>query len=87
MSDSFDQSGPRKKVTCFEDLFIWQKVVEFAKEIYLLTERKSLRTDFGLRGQMRDAAVAISTKTAEDFERRFKPASISNHMNAIRDAD
>ncbi len=47
----------RKKITCFEDLIIWQKGIEFAKEIYLITERKGLKTDFGLKNQMRDASV------------------------------
>src|SRR5689334_4405539 len=75
--------GPRKKVTCFEDLFIWQKAVEFAKEIYLLTERKGLRTDFGLRGQMRDAAVAISTNIAEGFERRSRKEYL-NFLNIAK---
>ena len=60
------------KITCFEDLHIWQKAIEFAKEIYVLTERKGLKTDFGLKGQMRDAAVSISTNIAEGFERRSR---------------
>jgi hypothetical protein len=34
-----------KKIECFEDLFIWQKAVEFAKEIYLITEKKGLKND------------------------------------------
>ncbi|MGB7201504.1 MAG: four helix bundle protein [Pyrinomonadaceae bacterium] len=62
----------RKKITCFEDLFIWQKGVEFAKEIYLITERKGLKTDFGLKNQMRDAVVSIPTNIAEGFERRSR---------------
>ncbi|MGB7203006.1 MAG: four helix bundle protein [Pyrinomonadaceae bacterium] len=60
------------KITCFEDLHIWQKAIEFAKEIYVLTERKGLKTDFGLKGQMRDAAVSISTNIAGGFERRSR---------------
>ena len=40
------------KITCFEDLIIWQKGIAFAKDIYILTERKGLKTDFGLRDQM-----------------------------------
>lgn len=60
----------RKQVRCFEDLFVWQKAVEFAKEIYLLTERDRLRTDFGLKNQMRNACVSIPTNIAEGFERR-----------------
>lgn len=60
------------KIQYFEDLIIWQKAVEFAKEIYLLTEKKGLRNDFGLKGQLRDAAVSISNNIAEGFERRSR---------------
>ncbi len=62
----------KKKVECFEDLFIWQKAVEFAKEIYLITENKGLKSDFGLKGQIRDAAVSISSNIGEGFERRSR---------------
>ena len=61
-----------KKVECFEDLFIWQKAVEFAKDIYVVTEKVGLKTDFGLKGQMRDSAVSISANIAEGFERRSR---------------
>ena len=62
----------KKKVQCFEDLFIWQKAVEFAKEIYLITEKKGLKNDFGLKSQMRDSAVSISSNIAGGFERRSR---------------
>jgi four helix bundle protein len=62
----------KKKIECFEDLFIWQKAVEFAKEIYLITEKKGLKNDFGLKGQMRDSSVSISSNIAEGFERRSR---------------
>lgn len=61
-----------KKVECFEDLFIWKKAVEFAKDIYVVTEKVGLKTDFGLKGQMRDSAVSISANIAEGFERRSR---------------
>ena len=71
------------KITCFEDLIIWQKAIEYAKEIYLLTERKGLKTDFGLKGQMRDAAVSISTNIAEGFERRSRKEYL-NFLNIAK---
>ncbi len=71
------------KITCFEDLIIWQKAIEFAKEIYLLTERKGLKTDFGLKAQMRDAAVSISTNIAEGFERRSRKEYL-NFLNIAK---
>ena len=71
------------KITCFEDLIIWQKAIEFAKEIYLLTERMGLKTDFGLKSQMRDAAVSISTNIAEGFERRSRKEYL-NFLNIAK---
>ena len=73
----------RKKVTCFEDLFIWQKAIEFAKDIYLLTKRDGFRTDFGMRDQIRNAAVAISTNIAEGFERRSRKEYL-NFLNIAK---
>ena len=73
----------KKTVECFEDLFIWQKAVEFAKEIYLVTERTGLRTDFGLKDQMRNAAVAIPSNIAEGFERRSRKEYL-NFLNIAK---
>ncbi len=61
-----------KRIECFEDLFIWQKAVELAKEIYIITEKKGLKNDFGLKEQLRRAVVSISTNIAEGFERRSR---------------
>ena len=68
----FKGENVKKKIECFEGLLIWQKAIEFAKDIYLLTERNGIKTDFGLKGQLRSAAVAISTNIAEGFERRSR---------------
>ena len=73
----------KKKIECFEDLFIWQKAIEFAKEIYLVTERKGLKHDFGLKNQMRDAAVSISSNIAEGFERRSRKEYL-NFLNIAK---
>lgn len=73
----------KKKVECFEDLFIWQKAVEFAKEIYVITERKGLKNDFGLKNQMRDAAVSIPSNIAEGFERRSRKEYL-NFLNIAK---
>jgi len=81
--ESLIHESRRTKVTCFEDLFIWQRSIDFAKEIYLLTDRKGLKTDFGLKGQMRDAAVSISTNIAEGFERRSRKEYL-NFLNIAK---
>ena|SRR5215203_806782 len=70
---------PSKKVECFEDLVIWQKAVDFASEIYALTDEAALRTDFGLKDQLRKAAVSISANIAEGFERRSR----SEYLNFL----
>lgn len=77
------QVEKRPKVKCFEDLFIWQKAIEFAKEIYLLTNKGELKPDYGLRNQMRDAAVSISTNIAEGFERRSRKEYL-NFLNIAK---
>jgi four helix bundle protein len=73
----------KKKIECFEDLFIWQKAVEFAKEIYLITEKKGLKNDFGLKSQMRNSSVSISSNIAEGFERRSRKEYL-NFLNIAK---
>lgn len=57
------------KIRTFEDLIVWQKAIAFVKEIYLITEEGGLKRDFGLKDQLRRAAVSIPTNIAEGFER------------------
>jgi four helix bundle protein len=58
-----------RTIRTFEDLIVWQKAIEFVKEVYLITNQGELKRDFGLRDQMRRAAVSIPTNIAEGFER------------------
>src|SRR5262245_28737296 len=62
----------RKPVRSFEDLFVWQLAIELVKEIYLITGRGALKTDFALRDQLRRAGISIPTNIAEGFERRSR---------------
>ena len=78
-----NDKAANKKIECFEDLFIWQKAIEFAKEIYLITEKKGLKNDFGLKNQMRDSAVSISSNIAEGFERRSRKEYL-NFLNIAK---
>lgn len=77
------ENNVKRKIKCFEDLFIWQKAVEFAKDIYLITEKKGLKNDFGLKNQMRDSAVSISSNIAEGFERRSRKEYL-NFLNIAK---
>jgi len=60
-----------KRIESFEDLLVWQKGIALVKHVYLVTETGLLRKDFGLRDQLRRAAVSIPTNIAEGFERSF----------------
>ncbi len=52
-----------RKVESFEDVFIWRRALEFAKEIDLVTDKGRLKSDFGLSSQLRRAAVFGFDKT------------------------
>jgi four helix bundle protein len=52
----------------FEDLEVWQRAKELTNLIYRLSSSGSFSRDFGLRDQMRRAAVSIMSNIAEGFE-------------------
>ncbi len=55
----------RKRIESLEDLIVWQKGIELVKQVYLVTAEGDLKRDFGLRDQLRRAAVSIPTNIAE----------------------
>ncbi|HEY2979625.1 MAG TPA: four helix bundle protein [Anaerolineales bacterium] len=52
----------------FEDLDVWQRSKELTNLIYGLSSDGQFARDFGLRDQMRRAAVSIMSNIAEGFE-------------------
>ena len=52
----------------FEDLEVWQIAKELTNLIYRLSSSGNFARDFGLRDQMRRAAVSIMSNIAEGFE-------------------
>jgi four helix bundle protein len=52
----------------FEDLEVWQKAKELTNLIYRVSLSGAFSRDFGLRDQMRRAAVSIMSNIAEGFE-------------------
>ena len=52
----------------FEDIHAWQEARKLVKMIYVLTERGQFAKDFGLRDQVRRAAVSIMANIAEGFD-------------------
>ena len=59
----------KKLIRSFEDLIVWRKAIDFVTQVYRVTNQGELKRDFGLRDQMRRAAVSIPTNIAEGFER------------------
>lgn len=49
----------------FRDLIVWQKSVELAKQVYILTQQFPPGERFGLASQMQRAAVSIPSNIAE----------------------
>jgi four helix bundle protein len=60
----------------FRDLRVWQLAKALAVEIYELTGAGPLSRDFGLRDQMRRAAVSIPSNIAEGDERDTNKESV-----------
>ncbi len=62
-------SAASRRITKFEDLIAGQKARHLAKEIYLVTSKDAFSRDFGLKDQVRRAAVSVMSNIAEGFER------------------
>lgn len=58
-----------QKVERFEDLIAWQKARQLTTAIYRITTQGEFAKDFGLRDQIRRAAVSVMSNIAEGFER------------------
>jgi len=54
----------------YEDLIVWQKGMELAKEIYRLTGKFPSSERFGLVAQLQRAAVSVPSNIAEGQSRR-----------------
>ena len=58
-----------KKIERFEDFIVWQKARKLTSEIYKVTNDGKFARDFGLRDQIRRAAISSMSNVAEGFER------------------
>ncbi len=47
------------RIEKFEDIRSWRKSRELTKQIYVITSQGNFKRDFGLRDQIRKAAVSI----------------------------
>lgn len=57
------------KIEHFEDIEAWQKARELTRMVYEMTQDGAFARDFGLRDQIRRAAVSVMSNIAEGFER------------------
>ena len=53
----------------YEDIQGWQKARELTNFVYAITKQKTFARDFGLKDQIRRAAVSVMSNVAEGFER------------------
>ena len=53
----------------FEEIEAWKKARELSRKIYKISAAGPFSKDFGLRDQIRRAAVSIMSNIAEGFER------------------
>lgn len=49
----------------YKDLLVWNKAIDLAEAIYLVTDKFPREEIFGLTSQMRRAAVSIPSNIAE----------------------
>jgi four helix bundle protein len=61
------------KYSSFEEMEVYQKALLFGVKVFKLTlTNENISKDFGLRNQLRRAALSISNNIAEGFERETK---------------
>lgn len=57
------------KINRFEEILGWQKARELTRQVYSISASAAFGKDWGLRDQIRRAAVSILSNIAEGFER------------------
>jgi four helix bundle protein len=57
-------------ITRFEEIDGWRLARELTNMVYALTQQPAFAKDFGLRDQIRRAAVSVMSNIAEGFESR-----------------
>lgn len=57
-------------ITCFRDLTVWQKAMDYVVAVYELTRGFPKEEQYGLTSQLRRAAVSIPSNIAEGHGRQ-----------------
>jgi len=61
------------KIDRFEELEIWKIAVGIAIKVYLICDEDPLKSDWGMKDQIRRAACSMSDNIAEGFEYNNNP--------------
>jgi four helix bundle protein len=72
-----------KKINRFEDFIAWQKARKLTSAIYGVTSEGGFARDFGLKDQIRRAAVSSMSNLAEGFE-RGRPAEFHQFLSVAK---
>jgi four helix bundle protein len=67
-SNIFQQKN--RSIESYRDLLVWQRSMAVVETVYRLTARFPQSEQFGLRAQMRRAAVSVPSNIAEGYGRR-----------------
>jgi four helix bundle protein len=70
-------------ITCFEEIQAWQTARELTRMIYALSGGGAFARDFGLRDQIRRAAVSVMSNIAEGFESQTQ-AQFIRYLNLAK---
>ena len=71
------------KISRFEDVIAWQKARVLTARTYQVTGQGRFDRDFGLKDQIRRAAVSIMSNIAEGFE-RGKPSEFHQFLSVAK---
>lgn len=66
------EGGRTIKIERFEDLEVWKDARRLAILVYHLTKKREFTKDYGLRDQMRRAAVSVMSSIPEGVESRTR---------------
>ncbi len=61
------------KIERFEELEIWKIAVTIAVDVYLICDSEPMKSDWGMKDQIRRAACSMSDNIAEGFEYNNNP--------------
>ena len=65
--------GGELRIERFEDIEAWQLARELTRKVYSLTKRPEFARDYGLKGQIQEAAGSTMHNIAEGFDSESNP--------------